>query len=62
MKKAIIQLEDRYVNIPADRLIQDGDYLYVYRGEDELVGMVRWALIVEAHISDNGGDTVASGR
>ena len=51
MAKAVIQFQDRYINIPADRFIQDGDYLYVYRGDDELVGMVRWELILSAHIS-----------
>jgi hypothetical protein len=45
MKKAVIQMEERHVNIPADRMVQDGDYLYLYIVEDELVGMVRWELI-----------------
>lgn len=51
MTKAVVNLLDgTYINIPADKFVQDGDFLYMYAGEDELVGMVRWELISVAKL------------
>lgn len=54
MKRANIVLpQDKYINVPADRMEVKENLLFVYNGKD-LTAIVDVSLILTAHISERG--------
>lgn len=54
MKRAnIILPQEKYINVPADRMEVNENLLYVYNGED-LTALVDVSVILSAHISERG--------
>lgn len=52
MKKCVVKIGDgSHINIVADRMFQDSNFLYIYR-EDELVGMISIGTFDAAWISE----------
>jgi hypothetical protein len=54
MKRAnIILPQDKYINVPADRMEVSENLLYVYN-EKDLTALVDVSVILSAHISERG--------
>ena len=54
MKRAnIILPQDKYINVPADRMEVKDSMLYVYCGR-EMTALVDVSVILSAHISERG--------
>lgn len=52
MKRIIVQLNDgSHINIPADRMERDGDYLIAFSG-DKMVAFLDVSAVVVAHMSE----------
>lgn len=55
MRRIVVRMCDgQYINIPADRMFQDANFLYIYKGE-ELVGILSIGTFDAAWISDVRG-------
>lgn len=54
MKRIIVQLNDgSHINIPADRMERDGDYLIAFSG-DKMVAFIDVSAVIVAHMSEKG--------
>lgn len=49
MAKYYIKTTETVCIIPGERMVEKGDYLYVYGADDELIGMFQVAAIIDAH-------------